>query len=78
MAIKLNPELDSPYYTRGVAWLHLQEWDKAKADLNVAKNKGVDIIALFHNKYGDIAIFEQKTGIQLPTDIASMLIPSDV
>ena len=73
MAIKLNPELDPPYYTRGEARLHLQEWDKAKADLNVAKNKGVDIIALFHNKYGDIAIFEQKTGIQLPTDIASML-----
>lgn len=78
MAIKLNPELDSPYYTRGVAWLHLQEWDKATADLNVVKNKGLDITALFHNEYGNIAIFEQKTGIQLPTDIAIMLTLSDV
>ena len=78
MAIKLNPELDQPYYTRGEARLHLQEWDKAKADLNVAKNKRLDIIALFHNKYGNIAIFEQKTGIQLPTDIAIMLTPSNV
>ena len=78
MAIKLNPELDPPYYTRGVAWLHLQEWDIAKADLNVAKNKGLDITALFHNEYGNITIFERKTGIQLPTDIASMLTLSDI
>ena len=78
MAIKLNPELVPPYYTGAVARLHLQEWDKAKADLNAAKNKGLDIIASFHNKYGNIAIFEQETGIQLPTDIAIMLIPSDV
>ena len=78
MAIKLNPELDPPYYTRGEAHLHLQEWDKAKADLNVAKNKGFDIIASFHNKYGNITIFEQETGIQLPMDIAIMLTLSNV
>lgn len=57
----------------GEARLHVQEWDGAKSDLNVAKNKGLDIIALFHNTYGNIAIFEQETGIQLPTDIVSML-----
>ena len=73
MATKLNPKLDLPYYIRGIAWLHLQKWDRAKADLNVAKNKGLDIIASFHNKYKSIAIFEQETGIQLPMDIATML-----
>ena len=78
MAIKLNPELVPPYYIRGEARLHLQEWDRAKADLNVAKNKGLDIIDSFHNKYGNIAIFEQETGIQLPTDIAIMLTLLDV
>ncbi len=77
-AIKLNPELVPPYYTRGEARLYLQEWDRAKADLNAAKNKGLDIIALFHNKYGNIAMFKQETGIQLPTDIVSMLTLSDV
>ena len=78
MAIKLNPELVPPYYTRGEARLYLQEWDRAKADLNAAKNKGLDIIASFHNKYRNIAIFEQETGIQLPTDIAIMLTLSNV
>ena len=73
MAIKLNPELVPPYYIRAEARLHLQEWDKAEADLNVAMNKGLDITASFCNKYGNIAIFEQETGIQLPTDIAIML-----
>ncbi len=78
MAIKLNPELVLPYYIRGEVCLHLQEWDRAKADLNMAKNKGLDIVSSFHNKYKNIAIFEQKTGIQLPTDIAIMLTFSDV
>lgn len=78
IAIKLNPELVPPYYTRGEARLYLQEWNRAKADLNAAKNKGWDIIASFHNKYGNIAMFEQETGIQLPTDIVSMLTLSDV
>lgn len=77
-AIKLNPELVPPYYVRGEARLYLQEWDRARADLNAAKNKGLDIIASFHNKYGNIAMFEQETSIQLPTDIASMLTLSDV
>ena len=78
MAIKLNPELVQPYYIRGEAQLYLQKWARAKADLNIANNKGLDIIAAFHNKYRNIAIFEQETGIQLPTDIAIMLTLSNV
>ena len=48
-AIKINPNDDLVYYSRGEAWLHLKEWDKAKVDLTAAKDKGVDIIAAFHN-----------------------------
>ncbi len=63
------------YIYRGEAWLHLQEWEKAKSDLITAKDMGMDIIASFNNEYASIADFEQKTGIQLPEDIAAMLTP---
>lgn len=36
---------------------------------------GYDIIASFHNAYESIEDFEQKTDIQLPTDIAALLTP---
>ncbi len=63
------------YIYRGEAWLHLQEWEKAKSDLITTKDMGMDIIASFNNEYASIEDFEQKTGIQLPEDIAAMLTP---
>lgn len=53
--------------------LHLREWDRAKVDLTHAKQMGMDIVEMFHNDYKNVADFEKKTGIQLPTDIAEML-----
>ena len=38
--IELNPELGPAYCNRGEAWLCLKEWNKAKADLTAAKDKG--------------------------------------
>ena len=72
-AIELNPELGPAYCNRGEVWLHLKEWDKAKADLTAAKDKGVDIIAAFHNSYRDIATFERRNSVKLPQDIVAML-----
>ena len=72
-ALKLNPDDGNIYCHRGEAWLHLKEWEKAKSDLTVARNMGVDIIASFHNDYESVANFEQKNDIQLPADIAAML-----
>ena len=74
-AIRLNPDNAGVYGNRGEAWLHLQEWEKAKSDLITAKDMGSDIIASFHNDYESVADFEQKTGIQLPEDIAALLTP---
>ena len=53
--------------------MHMSEWDKAKADLTVAKDRGVDIINSFQNDYENVADFEQKNGVQVPPDIAEML-----
>ena len=61
------------YSNRGEAWLHLGKWEKARKDLTTAKNMGMDIIAAFHKIYASVEDFEQKTGIQLPPDIAEML-----
>ena len=61
------------YCNRGEVWLHLKDWDKARADLIDAKDKGVDIIAAFHNSYRDIATFERRNSVKLPKDIVTML-----
>ena len=72
-AIALNPDGAVAYYNRGGAWLHLTEWKKATSDLTTARNMGLDIINAFCNDYTSVEDFEQKTGIQLPEDIAEML-----
>ncbi len=72
-AIDANADFAEGYNNRAVAWIHLSEWDKAREDLKTAKEKGVDIIVAFHNDYEKVSDFQQKTGIQLPEDIAAML-----
>lgn len=61
------------YYARGIAWLKQSEWDKAKADLAVAKEMRFNIAATLRREHGGIANFEQKYDIVLPNDIAAML-----
>ena len=73
--IELNPDYISAYYRRGLAWLHFSGWEEAKSDLTTAKNMGANIITSFHNDYENVEDFEQKTGIQLPKDIAALLTP---
>ena len=71
--IKLEPGFAGFYSNRGEAWLHRKEWEKARADLTVARDKGIDIIASFHKDYESVADFEQKNKVQLPEDIKAML-----
>ena len=61
------------YYNRGEAWLHLQEWEKAKGDLTTAKEMGLDIVAAFRNDYRNTAAFEQKHQVKLPKDIIALV-----
>lgn len=72
-AIKLDSDDAQSYCHRGLTWLHLKEWDKVKSDLMEAKNRGIDIIAVFHNLYRDVAMFERRNGFKLPKDIVAML-----
>ena len=74
-AIQLKSDNVLYYNNRGMASLHLQEWEKAKSDLTIARNMGVDIIALFRNTYASIASFEQNHNVKIPEDIAALLTP---
>jgi hypothetical protein len=51
----------------------LREWHKAQEDLEVARDKGADIIAAFHNDYESVADFEKKNAVKLPEAISAML-----
>ncbi len=72
-SITLSPDDAQSYCHRGLARLHLKEWDKAKVDLTTARDKGVDIVAAFHNLYRDVATFERRNSVRLPQDIIAML-----
>ena len=72
-AIELDPDFALAYYNRGIINLQLQNYYKVKSDFTTAKNLGMDIITTFHNHYENVEDFEQKKGIQLPSDIAEML-----
>ena len=72
-AIELNPNYADAYYNRGLAWLQLSEWEKAKIDLGTARFRGGDIVAAFQKIHGSIADFEQESDVTVPKDIATML-----
>ena len=73
-AINSNPDIGQAYYNRGECWLHLQEWEKTKDDLTIARDMGVNIVDSFRNAYEDgVKEFEEKRSIVLPPDIAGML-----
>ena len=70
--IKLNPDAND-YFSLGMCWIHLQNWQEAKTNLIIAKRMGMDIIAAFCGYYKNVETFEKRSGIQLPGDIAAML-----
>ncbi|MDE0424650.1 MAG: tetratricopeptide repeat protein [Candidatus Poribacteria bacterium] len=75
-AIQIRSDNVLFYNNRAIALLHLQEWEKAKSDLTIARNMGVDIIALFRSSFSSIADFEEKYSIEVPEDIATLLTSS--
>ena len=57
-----------------MAFLHLQEWEKAKKDLTAAKEIQKSIVAeSFRKDYDSIADFEHEHNVKLPEDIAALL-----
>ena len=75
--IALSPGTDPamPHFNRGIAWLRLSEWDKARADLTSASDGGLDVAAAFIKAYKSAGEFEEAMDIELPPDIADILDP---
>ena len=62
------------HYERGIVWLYLKKWDNAQADLETARQQGMDISSCFHDKFGSVLDFEdEQIGVKLPEDIAEIL-----
>ena len=72
-AIELQPNYTYAYYGRGIVGLILGIWEKAREDLTVAKNMGMDIAAAFRQQYGSVAEFKRRHNISLPADISALL-----
>ena len=72
-AIELKPDLAQSYVGRGLARLCLREWERAKADLMIARDKGLDIVASFHSICESVDAYERANRVKLPEDIAAML-----
>ena len=73
-AIELNSEDGAAYHNRGECWLHLEEWEKALNDLLIALDMGVNIHIAFYRDYkGSAKEFKEKTGIQIPKLLYSVL-----
>ena len=73
----LSPDTDpaKAHFNRAIAWLRLSEWDKARADLTSASERGLDVAAIFIETYNDAGDFEDAMGVELPPDIADILDP---
>ena len=69
------------YCNRGEAYVHKFEWEKAREDLKIAEEKGLDIAESFQNDYKSVEVFErvnekalkEANEQTLPEDIAKML-----
>ena len=70
--IELNPDAKA-YFSLGMCWIHLQNWQEAKPNLIIAKRMGMDIIAAFCGYYKNVETFEKRSGVQLPRNIVAIL-----
>ena len=71
-SIEINPH-PITITNRAECWLHLEEWDKAREDFRTGISMDKDIVGSFRNDYKDVAVFENKTGLTVPQDLAEML-----
>ena len=74
-AIEIRPDYGTAYCNRGETKMLLAEWASVKKDLEAARDLGVDIIDSFREDYESVEHFNKKTGLSVPTDIATMLTP---
>ena len=62
-------------FDRAIASLRQSEWNKARADLASASERGLDVAAIFVETYESAGEFEDAFDVELPGDIADILDP---
>ena len=72
-AIELKSDYAEAYYNRGTVWSHLQQWEKARLDLTVAKIIRKDSIRSFQHINRSVVNFKEIPDVNPPEDIAAML-----
>ncbi len=72
-ATELNPNEPTFYLSRGFIHLIQKNWQQAEADLITAKEKGANIVDLFHSDFPDINALQQQHNLQLPANIVALL-----
>ncbi len=75
IALSSGTDLREIYFNRAIAYLRRSEWDKARADLTSASERGFDIAAVFIAIYKSVGKFEEAMDIELPEDIADLVDP---
>ena len=71
--IEIEPNNGRNYYDRGVVSLLRKDWKKVKRDLEIAREKGTDVTAVFKGSNMWPEYYTQLKSSNLPTDIASIL-----
>ena len=74
-ALRIGTDPAKTHFNRAIAWLRLSEWEKARADLTSASERGFDVSAAFIRDYNSAGEFEDAMGVELPPDIADILDP---
>ena len=71
-AIQLQPN-PKVCNLRAWTWLRLEEWEKAKSDLDAMQSVDYEFIRMFEANYKSVEDFEQRYDVQLPEDIKAIL-----
>jgi hypothetical protein len=68
-----NAKVHLAHVFKGLAALHMQDWEKAKSGFEAQKVRSVTI---FRTIYESVSDFEQKYNVKLPADIVEILTPT--
>ena len=71
-ALDIGPSRTA-YANRGVAFLGLAQWDRARSDLLSARHMGLDLGEAIRPNDGGIAALEEQYDVDIPQDIVDMI-----
>ena len=67
-----NAKVHLAHVFKGLAALHMQDWEKAKSGFEADKKKSENLFCIIYQSVSD---FEQEYNVKLPEDIVEMLTP---